>query len=463
MKIMFVGREEELGIIERKIQSQSFEFGLIYGRRRIGKTTLLQEVVKKHNAIYFVASELGVEYNLKQLSRTIADYFNEPIMFEDFESLLKYIAHKSQNRKIVFIIDEFTYLLSSDDKLLSVFQNSIDQYLLNSQCKLLLSGSHVGMVEEALAYKKPLYGRSTFKIKVEAFDYLSASKFYPSKTPEDKVRLYSIFGGIPFYLNKIDDSKSVKENVIELILQRGSIFEDEITFFLSQEVRSLSTYGLITNAIASGATRMNEISTKSGNMNSGNISKYLDTLRMLGIIEKEVCFGEQGNSKKTLYKIKDQLFRFHYTFIEKEKSRKAIMNAEKFYDQLILPKLDEYVSLEFENVCKTFLFIMYKDQASEIGRFWYNDAKLRKDLEIDIVMKIEDKLFAFECKWTNSFVDREIAEHLKTKSEHVHAEILGAFSRSGYTEAAKSILSYTYSVPDLYNNQLISSRTVPSE
>jgi uncharacterized protein len=448
---MFVGREEELSIIEKKILSPVFEFGLIYGRRRIGKTYLLQEVVKKHSAIYFVASELGIDYNLKQLSRLIAAYFNEPIMFEDFSNLFRYVANKSQNQKTVLIIDEFTYLLSSENGLLSVFQNAIDQYLVNSRCKLILSGSHVGMIEDALTYKKPLYGRSTFKLKIEAFDYYNASKFYPSKSPEEKVRLYSIFGGIPFYLSRIDDSKSLKDIVIELILQRGAMFEDEISFFLSQEVRSLSTYGLILNAIASGATRLNEITSKSGSSNSGNISKYLDTLRMLGVIEKEVCFGEKGNSKKTLYRIKDQLFRFHYTFIEKERSRKVTMNAESFYDQLIHPKLDEYVALEFENVCKSFLLKKFRNQAVEIGRFWYNDSKLRLDIEIDIVMKTEDEISAFECKWTNSPINQSIAEQLKSKSKHINAVTFGAFSRTGYTESAEKLLTYSFTVSDLFD------------
>ena len=162
---------------------------------------------------------------------------------------------------------------------------------------------------------------------------------------EDKVRLYSIFGGVPFYASKIDVSKSVKQNVIDLILDEGAIFEDEITFFLSQEVRSVATYGRILNAIASGATKLNEIASKSGTSNSGTTSKYLDVLMMLGIVEKETCFGEKSNSKKTLYKIKDQLFKFHFTFMEKNRSKKVIMNSENFYETFIAPHLDTYVSL----------------------------------------------------------------------------------------------------------------------
>ena len=101
--------------------------------------------------------------------------------------------------------------------------------------KLILSGSHVGMVEDALSYKKPLYGRSTFKLKIEPFDYYDSAKFYPNISNEDKIRLYSVFGGVPFYTNKIDESKSVKENIVSLIIKDGAIFEDEISFFLSKK------------------------------------------------------------------------------------------------------------------------------------------------------------------------------------------------------------------------------------
>ena len=447
---MFVGREKELQIIEKKISSDNFEFGIIYGRRRIGKTRLLQEVVIKHNAIYYVANEMGLDYNLNQFGKVIASYFDEPISFTDFESVFKYLAKRSMDQKLTIIIDEFTYLISSNSEILSIFQNIIDQFLLNSNLKLILSGSHVGMVEDALTYKKPLYGRSTFKLKLEPFDYYEASSFYEVMSAEDKVRLYSIFGGVPFYASKIDASKSVKQNVIDLILDEGAIFEDEITFFLSQEVRSVATYGRILNAIASGATKLNEIASKSGTNNSGTTSKYLDVLMMLGIVEKETCFGEKSNSKKTLYKIKDQLFKFHFTFMEKNRSKKVIMNSENFYETFIAPHLDTYVSLEFETVCKCYLMIVNRDAIQEIGRFWYNDSKKRLDIEIDIVMRTHNKLTIFECKWTNDTINKRVLDELEKKGDYIKSDGLGFFSRKGYTVSLERTDALLYTVEDLY-------------
>jgi AAA+ ATPase superfamily predicted ATPase len=449
---MFIGREKELSIIENRINSNRFEFGILYGRRRIGKTTLLKQIVKSKNALYFVANSMGLEYNLKQLSQSIAAYFNEPITFEDFESIFKYLAKRSHDQKIIFILDEFTYLMDSNDKILTIIQNSIDQYLIDTSVCLIISGSHVGMIEDALTYQKPLYGRSTFKLKLEAFDYYEASKFYPNVTSIDKIRLYSVFGGVPFYISRIDPNQSVRDNIINLIIETGAIFEDEINFFLSQEVRSQSSYGRILNAIASGSTRVNEISTKAGNIPSGQLVSYLNVLINLGIIEKDICFGSNDQSRKTLYRIKDPLFRFHYTFIERNKSQKAIMNASLFYDQYIETKLDEFIALEFESIAQRFLIIKHSGQLERIGRYWANDARARIDIEIDIVASIKDKLIAYECKWTNSPVDLQIVNQLREKAKYLSIENLGFFSKNKFTADVYKTNYLLYTIDDLYSS-----------
>lgn len=445
---MFIAREKELKILDSKILSDQFEFGIIYGRRRIGKTSLLQEVVKKHGAIYYVANEMGLEYNLKQLSSIVAAYFGEPFSFNSLEQLFEYLAKKSKEQKLILILDEFTYLLASNPELLSVLQNIVDQHLLQSSLKLILSGSHVGMVEDALSYKKPLYGRTTFKLKVEAFDYFDAAKFYPAMSNEDKIRLYSVFGGVPFYTNKIDQEKSVSENIKSLIIEEGSVFEDEISFFLSQEVRSVASYGKIINAIASGATRLNEISTKSGMSSTGTTSKYIDLLLTLGIIEREYCFGETSNSKKTIYRVKDQLFNFHYRFVERYKTQKTIMDADRFYDTYVSPHLDEFVSLEFEHICRDFLIRKYSDSIEEIGRYWYNDVKEKKDIEIDVVMRRSSKLYAFECKWTNPQINSKVAKEFERKTSYLGDVTLGYFSKQKQAKIDHGLL---FTTEDLYD------------
>ncbi len=445
---MFIGREKELNTLNQKINSNKFEFGIVYGRRRIGKTELLKEIVTKHKAIYYVANEMGPDYNLKQLSSVVANYFDEPFTFESFEALFKYLAQKSRTQKMIIIIDEFTYLMKTNQEIMSILQNIVDHLLSDSKLKLIISGSHVGMIEDALAYHKPLYGRATFKMKIEAFDYYDAAKFYPQASNEDKVRLYSIFGGVPFYTSKVDGSKSVEENIKDLIIEKGAVFEDEVSFFLSQEVRSKATYGKIINAIASGATRLNEISGKSGVGNTGTSSKHLDLLIQLGIVEREYCFGEGPNSRKTIYRVKDQLFNFYYRFIERHKTQKTIMNPDRFYSSLVKNHLDEYVSFEFEQVCREFLKRKYKSTIEEIGRYWYNDRQEKRDIEIDIVMRADGILSVFECKWTAGPIGTKIMDELARKAKHLDYRNLGFFSKSGYEH--QDYKADCYTVDDLF-------------
>ncbi len=184
---MFIGREKEIVLIQKHIDTDRFEFGIIYGRRRIGKTTLIKEIIKKNNGIYFVASEMDYGYNLSELSKVVAGYFAEAVTFNSLEMIFDYLIKKSVNERVLIIIDEFTYLFTKDPGILSVLQNIIDNKLINSNISLILSGSQVGMIEDVISYKKPLYGRTTFKIKIKAFDYFDSAKFFPKYSYDDKV------------------------------------------------------------------------------------------------------------------------------------------------------------------------------------------------------------------------------------------------------------------------------------
>lgn len=446
---MFIGREKEISILNQKIASKSFEFGLIYGRRRIGKTRLLIEVAKNNNAIYYVANELGLNHNIKGISETIAAYYDLPYSFTTFEEIFSFLAKMSMKEETIFILDEFTYLLDSDKGILSQLQNIVDHTLSSSQLKLFLSGSHVGMVEDAISYKKPLYGRTTFKMKLEPFDYYDASLFYPHFSNEDKIRLYSVFGGIPFYLVQINDQRSVEENIKKLILKTGAIFEDETSFFLSQEVRSIKSYGNILSAIAAGATRHNEIQSKSGINSPGSFSSFLKTLIELGIVEKQMCF-DNANNKRSIYVIKDQFFKFQYKYIEKNKSFKEIMNSDLFYEKFIQPTFENFVSYEFENVCTQFLLRTNKDIIMDLGRYWLNDRVQKKEIEIDIVMKTINTLSVYECKWTNKKIDHRVSSRLIEVSTDLNPDIFGFFSKSGYTDIEKKNEFRFFTPNDLY-------------
>lgn len=227
------------------------------------------------------------------------------------------------------------------------------------------------------------------------------------------------------------------------------MFEDEINFFLKQEVRSINTYGKILNAFASGATKLNQVDSKAQIGSSGTTSKYLDVLSTMGIVEKEIPFGESTHSKRTSYRIKDQFFRFHYTFLEDKLSSKVIMTPTLFYETHIEKLLDKYVSFEFETICQQFLIQKYQTSIQEIGRYWFNDSKKKLDVEIDILMKNNNKITAFECKWTNKKIDIKVVSDLEEKIENINIDSLGFFSKSGFDISSDY---ECYTLEDLYNS-----------
>ena len=451
---MFIGRKREIKIIEKRIQSEEFEFGILYGRRRIGKTSLLKEILKSNKGLYFVANEMGYEYNLAALSNAVASYYNESITFSSLDMVFEYINKKSKTERVLLIIDEFTYLFTKEPAIQSLLQNAIDNHLVESNVTLILSGSHVGMIEDVISYHKPLYGRTTFKIQIKPFNYYESSMFYNNFRNEDKVRLYSVFGGIPYYLSKINDKISIKENIEKLIINEDAILTDETEFFLKQELRSITSYSMIINSICSGATRLNEISTKSQVNNTGTTTKYLNTLRSLDIVEKEICFGEKANSKRTLYRIKDNFFNFYYRFIYPNKSKLILLSPDVFYNNFIGPKLDEYVSFIFENIANEFLIrknkTSQKDVFYEIARYWGNNKKLKREVEIDLVTKSDKGNIVYECKWTNDIFRSSVFKDLKKESEFLKPYKIGGFSKSGYSDEAKTRLDLAYTVDDLF-------------
>lgn len=452
---MFIGRQTELAALEAKLNSETFELGILYGRRRIGKTTLLKALLTKHPGLYYVANEMGLAYNLKGLSHMIAAYFGEPVSFTNFEDLFTYLCHKALNQPVRLIIDEFTYLFAKEPGVASILQNIIDTHLSDSNLKIILSGSQVGMIEDVISYRQPLYGRATFTMQLKAFDYYDAAQFYQNYSPLEKIMTYGVFGGIPYYLNKIDDAQSLKQNIIRLILEEHAPLAEETAFFLKQELRSIASYSMIIHAISTGATRLHEIVTKARIQNSGTTTKYIRVLSDLGIITKEVCFGEGPNTKKTLYKIDDHFFNFYYRFVHPYQSQRVVMKPDHFYDTFIAPKLDDYIAGIFEKVAMAYLIRNNRSQSSpaffNIGRYWGHDTALKRHVEIDLVTQGEQERIVYECKWTRDLFKSAEVHHLIDSSRMLNPNKFGGFAKSGFSKEAAKSLDYTFTPEDLFN------------
>jgi AAA+ ATPase superfamily predicted ATPase len=443
---MFFGRSTELKKLNAMFQSRKFEFAIIYGRRRVGKTALIKEFCKNKKSIYFLAREATSELNLKNFSKDVYKTTNEKLVkssiFTDWEVAFDYIYQITEKERLVLVIDEYPYLANGFNPISSILQAHIDENFKNSKLFLILCGSSISFMEnQVLGYKSPLYGRRTAQFKILPFNFFEAKQFLKEFNPENQAVLYGVTGGVPEYLNQINPDLTVKDNIINLFLSPSGHFYEEPTNLIKQELREPSTYNGIIEAIARGATKLNEISIKAGNLETNKCAKYLRSLIDLGIVKKEIPVTESV-SKKSIYLLDDQLFRFWYRFVFPNMSSIVTGLGEQLYDSEIAPNLSDYMGLEFEHICKQYFFeLMRKDELpffiGKIGRWWGNDPNLKCETEIDILtFKNKDAVFA-ECKWKNEKIDLAVLEKLILKSKifKYKNNYFYLFSKSGFTKA----------------------------
>lgn len=416
-----------------------FEFGVVHGRRRVGKTMLLKEAIKHEKSLYFLATQANAQTNLDIMSKVYARFKGlGSVKYETFYDLLKQLFLE---RNLVIVIDEFTYLSDSDKSIESVLQGLIDEHKDISNTKLIISGSEIGMFENLFSGHCPLYGRNTFTLHVKECDYKESSLYYPGFSVEDKIRAYAVFGGLPYYITQLDDQSSIKDNIINLIIDENSRFSSEVDMLLNAELRNIQEYQSVLQAIASGSTRLVEVDTKSHIHDTAKTSKYISKLESLEIVEREKRFLDIESSKKHLYRIKNNFFAFYYHYIWKNLSSRTIMDPSDFYSTLIEDSIDYYVSMRFENICMQFLKNEFKSRRNEIatniGRYWYNDRKLKKDIEIDICVKTQENIYVYECKWTQSRLREKDMADLMSKSQILNATKCGGFSKSGFDDDMK--------------------------
>ncbi len=440
---MFIGRENELSALEGLYRSDKFEFVVIYGRRRVGKTALINHFIDDKKSIYFMGVESNEKQNLENLSRSIMEYSNdmpEDTYFASYQAALEYVFKISEKERVILTIDEYPYVARESKSLASTLQLLIDKYKDTSRLMLILCGSSMSYMEDhVLAYKAPLYGRRTAQMKILPFDFGECCRCFKKLSDEDKALIYGIVGGTPQYLLQMNDNLSIEVNIKNTFLNPMSFLYEEPINLLKQEVREPAIYTAIITAIATGHSRMSEISSKVGE-NTNVCARYLKNLISLGIIKREMPYGET-NSKKTIYSIEDNMFNFWYRFVLDNNSI-IVRGATDLVYKKIEGQLSDYMGRIFEEICTQYLWKQLLEGKSPVefvslGRWWGNDAVNKRQVGIDI-MGEQDKntaLFA-ECKWRNENVDLDVLETLVDRSMLFHYSKIRyyLFSKTGFTK-----------------------------
>ena len=447
---MFLGRHSELNELEKRWASDRFEMGIVYGARRIGKTSLLKEFVKGKNAFYFQARLEEEKNNLAAFSREFHLFLGQDLssVYLSFEDALNDVARYARQRKMIFVIDEIAYLCSKSQAMLSTLQFFIDHAFQETGMLLILSGSNISFMEELLKNRNsPLYQRATFQIHLQKMLFSEARSFIPSYTPEQQIETLALFGAHPYYLGMIRQTLSPEENIRELLYTKFGTLTDAPAKVLPAGTSASPMYHSLLKVIAHGKRFSKDIAEAVGQSTS-YISQYLNALIETQAIEKRSSFIK--NQKTNYYAVADQLLRFWYRFIFEKQDLIELGYGDSLFRE-DLPGIRDFLARGFEDVA-----ILWLEEQNLNGRlpclyepirnYVVEKSQLGRSIELDGLAAgygaNAHRLLVMECKYRNIPFDKQMLSHLQESVSIFdrYSEMdLYIFSKSGFTDAVAQL------------------------
>lgn len=453
----FLGREKEILVLEKEY-ARDGGFVVIYGRRRIGKTTLIKQFIKSKTAFYFLATKEVESQSMKRfagvIARTTGNSVLQKAAFSDWLDLFQAVADYKPNEKKVLVIDEFPYLVKVNDSFPSILQNAWDEILKDSNVMLILCGSLISMMKKhALSYESPLYGRRTAQMRIAPLPFTTVYE-NQKLSFEEAAEQYSITGGVPKYMEFFSDGQPLYEQIKENVLSKNGFLYEEPNFLLTDEVQVPTNYFSIIKVIADGNHKLGTIAGILG-LETSALTPYLKTLSELGFIEKQVPVTEKNAEKtrKGLYFISDNFLRFWFRYVYPYKGELEIDNMQISLDELDKDFKEKFVAFAYKDICKEIFARLCSDKAieftpSKIGSYWLNDKSGNTQIDVMAVDTVNKRLFAGECKYHNQPVDADVYFELVKKVDNSaeiksafkgYTVIYGVFSKSGFTSRMTDI------------------------
>ncbi len=455
----FIGRTQEIETLNTFWQRNEASFLVVYGRRRIGKTSLLTHWLHSHgipHALYWVAQPSAATDQLRQFSQALYRFENpdgtplKSFSYQSWEQALEQVARLAETKRLTLIIDEFTYLLARTPELAGLFQNSWDHLLKQRNLFLIICGSHLGMMQRhVLAYQAPLYGRATAQMHVQPLPFGSTHAYFPTYDAAERVAIYAMFGGVPAYWERIDQSLSISQNIRNQLLSPNNLMQAEPRLLLQDFVREPDNYISIFNAIANGYRTQKEMKTFTG-LAQGHISSYLSVLESANFIERRIPVTDGPRSRQSRYHITDPYLRFYYRFLIARQTQLALGIQEPALAEIRRHLLDFIGTHTWEEICREWILragainkLPYL--ADKVGSYW------DKTAQIDIVgiNRMEKTLILGECKWSQKQMGADVLKTLMSKTVAVvpkqsswHVLYVG-IARGGWSNSAHSYAANT--------------------
>jgi uncharacterized protein len=464
----FYDRDAERGVLRDLLASPRAELVIVYGRRGVGKSALLEQTLTEAGIqhVYYRATRRTLPLQLTALTEATRSAYPSAFLGQSFASVsvfLDFPAHLARERQdaddpepVAVVLDELPYLADADPGLLTVLQHWWDAHKRRPNLKLFLAGSNLAFMErQVLDVSAPLYNQRTAAMRLEPMSYADAALFFPHYTAREKMEAYAILGGMPSYLEQFDPEKNIEENLLATALRRNTYLSEEPDWLLLEDLRRDVTYGSILRAVASGERRPSDIARAIGKESAQSVAPQLETLRDLGLVAREVPITEKrlARSRNSLYFLADHYLNFWYRYVDPHRSLVAQGLGRRVWERSIAPNLPEFVSLPaFEWACRQYLWrALIADRLPpelsfvDVGTWWEAG-----DREIDVVALNEQgqTVLAGSCKWTNEPMDvsdyaalqRDIALAAGSlKPSPGEGPWLALFSREGFTERLRAL------------------------
>lgn len=458
----FYGRERELKQFQNFLNRNDVNLAVVFGRRRIGKSELIKEAVRRSDlrSIYLECRQTSEAEHVELLAELGARLLGLPGLAADkLERILDLLAQHAESEPLIVVLDEYPYLRDLVKGCDSILQGYVDRWKGKSRIKLILCGSYIDVMKGVLEYKSPLYGRAALALQLEPMDYFEASLFYPNAASEDKVRFFSIFGGIPYYNALIDPTLSVRENILKLLSFKAFFLTNEVDMFLRSELAKINNANLVLTAVALGAKKFSDILAQTRIEKSPTLADTLESLTGMGILAKTAPINDEGNKRRMQYRIADPLVDFYFRYVFRNASMLQVMTEDDFYANVVATDFEEkFVPKAFEEICRQYLIRRNKAGLNKptffrIGRYYYDLPREKRNGEFDIVTEDAKGYVFYEAKFrmrpmSKKQIEEEIAQ---VKASPLATERFGFFSRSGFAEeAGSSDIIRLFTLADIY-------------
>ena len=420
---MFIGRENEIKEIKEFLKTESGCM-MVYGKRKVGKTTLILHALDRaeQKYVYYECIKSSLNENIQGLTEELIREKIIPatISFKNIIDLFEYL--NTLSKKINIVIDEYPYLKAYEksETVDSIFQKIIDNH--TSNIHMFLSGSHVGMMKDMLKEKNALYGRFTKVIQLKELNYIETANFYPKKSVYDKIAHYSVFGGSPYINQFVNEKFTLKENIIETVLNPSSPVANYVDNLLISDFTNNINASRIFSVLSNGKKKYKEIEEKLGIESNGGLSKQLNVLLDMDFVKKISPINRPDDKKKAKYEMQDNLLRFYYAYVYKRKSTLQIIGASAFYDEYIEPSIITFISHRFEEIAREYFSIKTKQGKlkgiNNIGTYYYDDSQNKTSGEFDVVLQRKDTFDFYEVKY---YKEKMSLSEMKQEESQVRA------------------------------------------